>query len=1038
MRVRKSLSRARHSRFNVLNRAKARPHRSRPIGIEWLELRTLLANYNPLASAPDDPLDTHSLRYAIIGANNSGGDDVITLQKGVYNLSITNSNGQENAAQEGDLDLTQSGRKVTIQGAGTGKSIIDAQMIDRVFQILDGVTVIFKNLTIRNGLAQDDGTEGVFPGETDAQGGGILSRGCKITLQNVVIECCTAQGAAGSMIPWIGGGGGANAYGGGMYIDGGTQNFNCLTVQNNQALGGDGISGGGYGGYAYGGGIFATNIPCLTLTGSKVLNNRAVGGGTAIGIGISDQSGNAYGGGIASTAPVSLVNCLIAKNTAMGGDGAEGESGADGGPGGSGGYAAGGGVWALAPVTLSRTEVSCNSALGGTGGDGGSGTSSGGNGGAGGDGQGGGIFVGFELVPDLTVKTTPVQAFIYAVSVKNCSKVNQNTARGGDGGDGGIADVGGQGLGARAGDGEGGGIYVANNQFAMPTFSTTSKSSKSKSAPAIPPALVIIDSSQVNFNRAIGGNDGSGSAAAPTNCDARGGGIFVGSGEIPEGLGLVTLQPTMLGAVSLNKSTVDCNEAKAGNGGTPGGNGGEAQGGGIYAEGAVWASKTSVSNNIACGGDGAQGGSVTPEQDGDFTTNVIALFAGGKGGDAQGGGICTINTNPTLTKVTATPVASGVGVTLINCLVNCNKAIGGDGGAGAETTDAEGGAGGDGGNAEGGGIYSDGPVNLTDSCVLNNAIAGGNGGSGGVSDGTGQTGGTGGFVNGGGIRGEEVCALRSKIDGNCAIGGDGGDGGGGGNTNDSGAGGRAGGVAGAGIDALRQLTLTKSEVSKNFAKGGDGGTGAFGINNGGGGGEGGNVLGGGTSSERGAVIVITDTTICLNTAIGGKGGDGGKGGNGNTGGDGGAGGYAEGGGIWARSSPTITKSSITKNSLTGGDGGNGGDCSGEPGTGGKGGEGGHVQGGGVFGDGAQTQSLRCVEELRAAPATAATVATLPMLAPAALEETAAMQMAAVSYPTIHLVPIAPRSLEIRSRAATEATGGIGGDQGRRRWLRWQR
>ena len=79
--------------------------------------------------------NNHSLRAAIIGANNSSGDDVITLQKGVYNLSITNSNGQENAAQEGDLDLTQSGRKVTIQGAGAGKSIIDAACIDRVFQI---------------------------------------------------------------------------------------------------------------------------------------------------------------------------------------------------------------------------------------------------------------------------------------------------------------------------------------------------------------------------------------------------------------------------------------------------------------------------------------------------------------------------------------------------------------------------------------------------------------------------------------------------------------------------------------------------------------------------------------------------------------------------------------------------------------------------------------------------------------------------------------------------------------------------------------
>ena len=114
------------------------------------------------------------------------------------------------------------------------------------------------------------------PGETDAWGGGILSTGGKLTMQNVVIECCTAQGAVpvstSHRKPAAAGG---NAYGGGLYIYGGTQNLNCITVQNNSALGGDGISGGGYGGYAYGGGIFATNIACLTLTGSKVLNNRA-------------------------------------------------------------------------------------------------------------------------------------------------------------------------------------------------------------------------------------------------------------------------------------------------------------------------------------------------------------------------------------------------------------------------------------------------------------------------------------------------------------------------------------------------------------------------------------------------------------------------------------------------------------------------------------------------------------------------------------------------------------------------------------------
>jgi hypothetical protein len=85
----------------------------------------LLLNVRPARSAtcslnptPDPTVDGSptSLRHAIQTANASGQDCLITLSKGTYTLTIKNSNGHENAAAQGDLDIGDSGHTVTIQG----------------------------------------------------------------------------------------------------------------------------------------------------------------------------------------------------------------------------------------------------------------------------------------------------------------------------------------------------------------------------------------------------------------------------------------------------------------------------------------------------------------------------------------------------------------------------------------------------------------------------------------------------------------------------------------------------------------------------------------------------------------------------------------------------------------------------------------------------------------------------------------------------------------------------------------------------------
>lgn len=159
--------------------------------LELLEDRQMLATFNPLPTYPDG--SPGSLRAAIIQADSNGQDNTINLAAGTYQLSVANTGGQENASATGDLDLTGSGHTITIRGAGAAATIIDGGKLDRVFQILYGVTAVLSGLTIQNGVAQDGGTAGAMPGAEGALGGGILNLGTA-TLDGVVVQNCVAAG----------------------------------------------------------------------------------------------------------------------------------------------------------------------------------------------------------------------------------------------------------------------------------------------------------------------------------------------------------------------------------------------------------------------------------------------------------------------------------------------------------------------------------------------------------------------------------------------------------------------------------------------------------------------------------------------------------------------------------------------------------------------------------------------------------------------------------------------------------------------------
>lgn len=226
-----------------------------------------------------------TLRAAIQEANALPGDDVITLPAGTYTFTISGS--EEDAAETGDLDITDA---LTINGANSQTTIIDAAVLDRVFQIFADTTL--SEVTIQNGSGFD-------PSIFSCGGGGIRLNSGNLTISNSIIR-------NNSAVPNNTGGGicifsfsnvfitdsiidanSAVGSGGGIYM-GLPSNISLVrsTVSNNT----------GY----YGGGIYfgaGQGSTVLSLELSQILSNTATGGGG----GVNFSANNGYLEIVAST-----------------------------------------------------------------------------------------------------------------------------------------------------------------------------------------------------------------------------------------------------------------------------------------------------------------------------------------------------------------------------------------------------------------------------------------------------------------------------------------------------------------------------------------------------------------------------------------------------------------------------------------------------------------------------------------------------------------------------------------------------------------
>jgi hypothetical protein len=317
---------------------------------------------------------SNSLRADISKANaDANSMDIIDLQAGqTYQLLLPNpATGHETANRGGDLNIANTNASVPVKtyifiGLGTGATI-EQTLPDRVFEIGSpgaptNVKVEFQNVTIEHGRAQDNGSNNVLPGATDAEGGGILAflgsnpnDGLNFTSAHVIDD--RAVGAAG-----------------------------YLTVPKSKTAG---------------------TSSHAALPGTDSTNSRVAAGNGAIGV----NGRNAYGGGLYSTAgTITISKSVFSNDQATGGSGQDGGHGGnvgnnshqgagpggDGGNGGNGGNASGGAIYAAAGNVMVQNGsiIDHNIVLPGYGGYGGNGGNvvarAGGVGGTGGNGGNGG------------------------------------------------------------------------------------------------------------------------------------------------------------------------------------------------------------------------------------------------------------------------------------------------------------------------------------------------------------------------------------------------------------------------------------------------------------------------------------------------------------------------------------------------------------------------------------------------------------------------------------------------------------------------
>jgi hypothetical protein len=323
---------------------------------------------------------------------------------------------------QGTLDLNG----VTVQnniaqgknGAGgqAGQSASGGGIYSNGSLTLEGGTAVQNNQALGGGGGTHS-RPGTSPTGGSAYGGGLYVAGGMGTLINTTLFSNIAQAGPGGNIyysstfggSWPVGQPGGNAFGGALYVTGGTVTLNADTLSSNTARGGKGGSGiqmppgtsgpGGRGGNGFGAGVYVSS-GTVALTSNTLLSNSAQGGQGGNGK-PSANGGNGFGGALyVSSGTVTLTSDTLSSNTAVGGPGALGNSSNGGNGFGGALYAAGG------TITLRYDSAIGNAANGGAGGTAGLG-------------QGGGLYIN-------PLAAVYLDAFTLAHVISNIASTSNN------------------------------------------------------------------------------------------------------------------------------------------------------------------------------------------------------------------------------------------------------------------------------------------------------------------------------------------------------------------------------------------------------------------------------------------------------------------------------------------------------------------------------------------------------------------------------------------------------------------------------------
>jgi hypothetical protein len=255
------------ARTSLQTRRQTSRRRSPRLTVEQLEDRLVPSNFTAA--------NVTQLIADINAANKAGGTNTITLTaptSSPYILAATN-NTTDGAT---GLPVLAAKDNLTILGNGDTieRSTASGTPAFRLLDVASGASLTLQNMTLQNGLAFGSGSA--------AEGGAIYNQGT-LDLNGVTVQNNIAQGQNGTS-GFHAGTPGQSAAGGGIYSSGSLTLEGGTSVQNNQALGGQGGTDvtwyGNYGwagGNGFGGGVFVAD-GTATLTDVTVSYNNAKGG----------------------------------------------------------------------------------------------------------------------------------------------------------------------------------------------------------------------------------------------------------------------------------------------------------------------------------------------------------------------------------------------------------------------------------------------------------------------------------------------------------------------------------------------------------------------------------------------------------------------------------------------------------------------------------------------------------------------------------------------------------------------------------------